>query len=136
MVFAIASSIVAMQVGFRSLDLARGTTLASQILQSEIENVRLMAWEDIITLPATVDLIEELKSRPAGEPLDYVETELVKRFQSVTRTVQPVPGAPDMRQIVITAVWTTRDGHLHTRSTATHYCRNGLNDFFATDPTR
>ena len=126
MLFAIASSVVAMQFGFRSIDMARGTTVASQILQSEIENVRLLAWEDIILLSPQ-------------EELDYtgsVEEEIAKRLIRVERTVQAVGGATDMREITITATWKTTDGITHTRSTSTRYCRNGLNDFLATDPNR
>jgi len=40
------------QWGLRHLDLARGTTLAAQILQSEIERLRMMGWSSIIALPA------------------------------------------------------------------------------------
>ena len=46
MAFGIAASIIALQVGFRALDVARDSTLASQIMQSEIERLRLMAWSN------------------------------------------------------------------------------------------
>src|SRR5688500_10362463 len=49
----IATSIVAMQSGFRHLDLARGTTIASQIIQSEMERIRMMSWTKVSELPPT-----------------------------------------------------------------------------------
>src|SRR5688500_13022633 len=45
MTFALATSILTLQAGFRGLADARDTTLASQIMQSEIERIRLMPWD-------------------------------------------------------------------------------------------
>src|SRR5687767_1372146 len=62
MAFGIATSIIALQTGFRALDVARDSTLASQIMQSEIERLRLWPWNNTSTV--AVDSICEL---PASE---------------------------------------------------------------------
>src|SRR3954471_12782851 len=49
----LSTSIITLQSGFRTLDVARGTTLASQILQSEMERLRMKSWTDINAMPAS-----------------------------------------------------------------------------------
>ena len=53
MAFGISTAIIAMQAGFKQIDLARGTTIASQIVQSEMERLRMMSWTMIAALPAS-----------------------------------------------------------------------------------
>ncbi|HEX2101061.1 MAG TPA: type II secretion system protein [Candidatus Synoicihabitans sp.] len=131
LLFGIASSIVAMQAGFRSVDMARGLTLASQVLQSEIENIRLLSWEDIKGLEASA-VISYDKADDSKETAS--DKELQKRFV-VTRTAGPI--TDNTRLITITATWTTHsDGRRRSRSTFTLYAENGLNDFYTTDPVR
>ncbi len=65
MAFGIATSIVAMQTGFKTIDVARGTTIASQILQSEMERLRLMSWTTISNLSTATDTVAPV---PAGSP--------------------------------------------------------------------
>ena len=62
MIFGIATSLIVMQTGFKALDVARDSTLASQIMQSEIERIRLLPWNNTST--TAVDSICEL---PASE---------------------------------------------------------------------
>jgi Tfp pilus assembly protein PilV len=123
MAFGIASSIIAMQTGFRYLDIARGNTLASQIMQSEIERVRLLSWSAIATLPAsaTVDLSSMFTTDPS----------LAARF-ALTRSVTD-DATRDARYITLTVSWKTYDGQTHTRSFTTLYARNGLYDYYYTD---
>jgi Tfp pilus assembly protein PilV len=128
MALGISTSIIAIQQGFRALDLARGTTLASQIMQSEIERLRLESWASISALPAseTVDLNTMFTSNAA----------LIARFSSpngsVTRTVSTDASRPDVRYITLTVTWKTYDGRSHTRSSTTMYSKNGLYDYYYT----
>src|SRR5688572_19425444 len=50
MLFAIATSLTTLQYGLRSVDTARNTTIASQILQSSVELLRLQNWTQITAL--------------------------------------------------------------------------------------
>lgn len=131
MAFGIATSIIAMQMGFKTVDVARGTTLASQILQSEMERLRMMAWSNST---AAIDSISEL---PASETFDgatYFSTnpEVANRY-SITRTMRPDASRPDdVAYITISVTWTSFDGRSHTRSFQSMYAKNGLYDYYYT----
>jgi hypothetical protein len=130
LVFAIASSVIGIQIGYKSIDLARGLTLASQVLQSEVENIRLLAWPDIEAMSEDEEDIVIDESTPAGR-------ELKRRFSSITRQAGPLDAASSHRRITIRVSWVTpTDGRTHTRETFTLYARDGLNDFFTTNPDR
>jgi len=129
------TSIIALQTGFRYIDVARGDTLASQIMQSEIERLRLMAWEK--TTPASV--IDSIVELPATEIVDLstmfsTNAALASKF-TVTRTVASETGASartDVRFITVQVTWNSSDGKNHTRSFTTMYSKNGLYDYYYT----
>lgn len=124
MAFGIASAIIAMNAGFRSLDTARNTTLAAQIMQSEMERIRLLSWNQVDALPAsaTVD-ITSVFSHSAG---------LASRFNAVRDVTTVADRNNVMKEIRITVTWTGISGLTHSRSTATRYCSNGLYDYYYT----
>ncbi len=125
MAFGIATSIVAIQWGFRQIDTARGDTLAAQIMQSEIERLRLLSWSSITALDGTnvpVDLSTMFSSSSA----------VTSKF-AVTRTVEPDPaGRSDVRNITLKVTWNGYDGHSHERKFTTIYAKNGLYDYYYT----
>lgn len=125
LVVAILGSFATLQFSFRTMDTARNTGLAAQIMQSEIERLRMMSWSDIEnTLPATgtVDLTTMFSSDP----------KIAQRF-NVTRTITPVAGREtSMKTIEIRVNWTGASGRQHTRSFTTRYSKNGLYDFYYT----
>lgn len=131
LVFSLTSTIVALQTGYKSLDVSRGVTLASQIAQSEIERIRLLNWSGaggISELPAeaSVDVGSIFTQDPA----------VASRF-TVTRQVSAIPGdtrtnADQLKQITITVTWKTIDGMTHSRVFKTLYSKNGLYDYFHT----
>lgn len=130
MALGISTAIIALQMDFKALNLARDSTLASQIMQSEIERLRLMPWANS---SADVDSITEL---PASETVSLesmfsANAQLTQRFQ-VVRTVATDPDRPDVRRITLTVRWTSFDGRSHTRSFTTLYCKNGLYDYYYT----
>lgn len=124
MAFGIATSIIALQSGFKTLDVARTTTLASQILQSEMERIRLMSWGEVNTLNAsqTVDLSAVFVADPA----------VADRF-SLVRQIADVSGmVGEMVQITLTVSWQTVDGRPLSRTFQTVYAKNGLYDYYYT----
>jgi Tfp pilus assembly protein PilV len=124
MAMGIATSLIVMQRGFGALDLARGTTLASQVLQSEMESIRLMNWTTVNAMAAssTVDLTTVFTTDPT----------LASKF-TLTRTVSDVAGrVGEMKEIVLSVSWKTIDGKTHTRSFRTIYCKDGLYDYYYT----
>ncbi len=126
MAFGIATSIIALQSGFKYLDVARGTTLASQVLQSEMERLRMMSWS-AITAPGmsgahSVDLSSMFTADPS----------LASKF-SVTETVADSADHPgEMVTISLSVSWTGFDGRPQTRSFQSYYCKNGLYDYYYT----
>jgi hypothetical protein len=131
MAFGISSAIIALQTGFKSLDVARDSTLASQIMQSEIERLRLWPWNNPTTV--AVDSISEL---PASESVSLAtmfasNAALAAKF-SVVRSVNGDSMRPDVRYITISVTWNSYDGRTHTRSFTTMYAKNGLYDYYYT----
>jgi hypothetical protein len=139
MAFGIATSIVAMQTGFKTIDVARGTTIASQILQSEMERLRLMSWTNLVTLSTAVDAVAPI---PAGSPAGVEKFDGAAYFSAnpdvagkfiITRTVSPDGSRPaDIMNIIISVQWTGFDGRSHTRSFTSMYAKNGLYDYYYT----
>jgi Tfp pilus assembly protein PilV len=126
MALAISTSITTMQRAFLSLDAARNVTLASHLMQSELERMRLKNWETITSWdtasghpaqPTTIPLDEAFASDPA----------IATRF-SLTRESTVVRDG--MRQITFTVSWRGYDGRVQSRSYTTYYGRNGLYDYF------
>ncbi len=124
MAFGIATAIISMQAGFKQMDLARGTTIAAQIIQSEMERLRMMSWTTISTLPATAtfDGSSYLTSNPA----------LAGKF-TITRTVADNADNPtEVKDLTVAVSWQTYDGRTHTRRFTALYAKRGLYDYYYT----
>ncbi|MBK8857174.1 MAG: hypothetical protein IPN11_05640 [Opitutaceae bacterium] len=124
MAFGIATSIIAMQSGYKHIDLARGTTLASQIIQSEMERLRMMSWTMINALPA-------------NETFDgatfFSEHANIEDIYTITRTVTDDSTRPgEIKNINISVRWRTYDQRWHQRSFNAIYAKNGLYDYYYT----
>ena len=132
MALGISSSMLVMQTGFKALDVARDTTIASQILQSEMERLRLLPWNNTATVAG--DSICEL---PATETVNLASmfsssSDFTQKF-TVTRAVAADPDRPnDVRYITISVRWRSYDGRTHTRSFRSMYAKNGLYDYYYT----
>lgn len=124
MLFALAGSIVVLQMGFKALDTARKTTLAAQVIQSEMERIRLRPWAQLPPT-GTITLTDIFPTGTATQ-------DIYKAF-TATRTVSDVTGkVGEMKKITVTVTWNGLDGQSHTRSTDTIYCKDGLNDYYYT----
>lgn len=128
MLFGIVSAIIVIQSSLRSLDTARNTTLAAQIIQSEMERIRLLSWSAVNSLPGSAGInIDDIL--PADLPSI---TELRNRF-AVTRAATDVSGkVGELKMITVTVTWQGIDGQRHTRSSSTHYCKEGLYAYYYT----
>lgn len=139
MAFGLATAIIAMQSGFKTVDIARGTTLASQILQSEMERLRLMSWTTISALSTATDTTAPI---PAGSPAGVEMFDGTTYFSSnpdiagkftITRTVSADSSRPShVMNIVISVTWKSIDGRSHTRSFQSMYSKDGLYDYYYT----
>ncbi len=127
MVVMFLGTLSALQHGFQLLDNARNTTLAGQVIQSELEDIRLKSWA---TMPTTgpIDLTTSV-----AEGLSAQERAALSDRFTATRTVTGVSGREtDFRRIVISVAWKDVAGRGHRRSYETLVGRNGLSDYFVT----
>lgn len=133
MVLAISGSILVMQSGFRALDNARKTTLAAQIIQSEMELIRMLSWtrvQNLGTEPVKIDLETIFPKETALER--QVLAQMKKVFTPI-RTVTPLAEFDnDVVEISVHISWTGIDGIPHNRSSNTRYCKNGLYAYYYT----
>ncbi|MBI5766297.1 MAG: hypothetical protein HZA93_00765 [Verrucomicrobia bacterium] len=130
MALGIATALTALQYGLRATDTARNMTLAGQIMQSEIEILRLQNWSQISALPesGTVDPAATITTG-YGTALDTALSTIAGRFQ-VTRTVEDISGRTDIKLITLHVRWSGVDGRSHQLTYQTRYARNGLADYF------
>lgn len=150
MVFGIASAIIVLQSGFKAIDNSRSTTLAAQIMQSEMERIRLLPWDTSTVVldaggqPVLKDGTPVLKPAvvrlPAKEEIDITTlfpagdttTRLARRF-NVIRTSEDISGrVGEMKTITIHVTWRGIDGIVRTRTSSTQYSKNGLYDYYYT----
>jgi Tfp pilus assembly protein PilV len=130
MALAISSALVVMGRGFASLDSARCISYASQIMQSELEKMRLTRWGDgtaagngttgVTAYPATLTTV----------PIDtsFITAGDIGSRMTLTRIATDVHTG--MIQVTLTITWTTFDRRTMTRTYITYYGKNGLYDFF------
>lgn len=124
MAFGIATALITMMSGLRSIDVARNMTLASQVLQSEMERLRLMSWSDVAALSAseTVDLTTVFTT----------DADLAARYTLVRRIGDVSGKVGEMKEITLVVSWTNADGRTLSRQFQTVYCKDGLYDYYYT----
>lgn len=118
LVFAITTSITVMQRGFNSLDSARGTTYATQIMQTEIEKLRLCNWSTVSGYGSSTTLTIDSA---------FTSNPVIASHYTLTRTASTVHTG--MIQVTFTVSWTGYDGRPQSRSCTTYYGQNGLYDY-------
>lgn len=114
------SSIATLTYGFKLLESARFNTLASQVIQSEIETLRLNNWTQLSTLPSSQSITISSDMANAG----------FNRF-SGWRIVTPVRTGKT-KLIVVGVQWTATSGQVHSRRYTTYMSKDGLNDYYYT----
>ncbi|HEY0946578.1 MAG TPA: hypothetical protein VGD81_14970 [Opitutaceae bacterium] len=117
MILGIVVAITTLQRGMQALDTARNLTAASQLMQSELERLRLKSWAQIESL------------QQAGDAPVATETDTGLRF-TCKRVIRDLK--VDMKEIVLVAEWNGYDGRPHAARLITRYGKSGLNDYFYT----
>ena len=125
MILAIGSCIIALQSGLRSIDYGRRLTLASQVMQSQTESIRLMSWTSVQALASTTTAVNI-------DSVFAADTTYANDFTMTMKSV-PVTGREDtMREITLVVNWAGSFGSRHTRTFVTRYCKDGLYDYYYT----
>lgn len=117
MVLVIMSSLGTLSFGYQLLENARFNTLSGQVLQSEMETLRLKNWTQLSALPNSAAFDAEPAIAAAS-----------KNRLSCTRTIDYVR-ASTMR-ITLAASWTSMSGATHSRQYVSYFGKDGLNDYY------
>jgi Tfp pilus assembly protein PilV len=119
---AVVSSLYALQMGFKMLETARNTALADQVLQSQIEDLRLQNYAKIIgAYPPRVNAYSLSSKLPSNAP------------QDMTLELTVTDGTPYINTItlLVTTTWTNSiTKRKISRSYQTFYAQNGVFDYF------
>jgi len=137
MIFAISTSLIVIQHALRTIDTARYTTLAGQILQSQVEKLRMLTWTQLNDTTYGPTKSSNFYFTP--DVLSSSSTQ-INRFDagggagtfSQSITSAPSPFDTQMKIIVLTAKWKGSDGRSHTLVYSTRYLKYGLSDIFYT----
>jgi Tfp pilus assembly protein PilV len=117
------SCLLALQKGYIAIDTARRSSMAAQLMQSEIERLRMKSWTEIYALKNTGEDITGTVSAM------YANSDAAANF-TVTRSITEPKAS--MLVIKVTVTWTGMNNISHTRSLQTQYSKNGLHDFYYT----
>ena len=120
LVFGITTAIVTLQRGLQSVDTARSLTHASQVMQSEFEQLRLKNWAQLQALQDAGEQIVVTPAVPGAANASF----------TCVRTIRDLKD--DMKEIVLVASWRGYDGREQTVRYLTRYGKSGLYDYFYT----
>lgn len=120
LIFGIVTAITTLQRGQQAVDTARNLALATQLMQSEMERLRLKSWAQLETLQG---------SGVATITLDSSAGSAAARF-TCTRTITNLK--TDMKEITLATEWRGYDGRAHTARLITRYGKYGLSDYINT----
>jgi len=119
LVLAITTSVTTLQRGFQALDTARHTTYASQVMQSELERLRLKSWTQLQELQRsgqTAVAVADVRGTAGAFACERV----IKDYKA------------DMKEVTLIARWRGYDGRPHSLHYITRYGKAGLYDYFYT----
>ncbi|MBI2518720.1 MAG: hypothetical protein HYV95_17735 [Opitutae bacterium] len=120
LVFGIVTAITTMQRGLQAVDTSRNLALATQLMQTEMERLRLKSWTQLTELQA---------SGQTAVALDGSAGAAAARF-ACTRAITDAKS--DMKEITLVTQWNGYDGRPHTARLITRYGKNGLSDYIST----
>ena len=116
--FGVSGALVTLQRSLGSIAQARQLDGASRLLQSELERLRLLNWQQLHELQNRGDPTVPL---PAGTDFPGFSCE---RHITDLR--------PGMKEITLSASWGGPEGRAHSARLVTRYSRSGLKDYFYT----
>ena len=116
------------QQGARAIDAARYTTLAGQILQSQMEKIRMLTWTQLTDTTHGPVAFNSFTTDVAPSA-----NAQISRF-TFTQSITAPSGTfnAQIRDIVLTATWKGIEGQNHSVSYRSRYLNNGISSFFYT----
>ena len=131
MALGISSAILVMQRGFGSLDTARCLGYASQIMQSEMEKVRLTPWGNGTTAGTGSTGITAIPTQAQSIAIDaafFNNSDIGSRMILTQMATDIHTG---MIMITFKITWKSYDGRTLDRTYTTYYGQKGLYDYIA-----
>jgi type II secretory pathway pseudopilin PulG len=128
LVMVISASLVVLQMSMRAIDSARYTTLAGQVLQSQMEKLRLLKWSQL-TVPQAQTYFTQDVSQTATVQLNRFTT---AAGGAATFGQSIVNESATVKVITLTATWRGIDGRSHSLAYTTRYAYHGISDFLYT----
>ena len=113
----IAGGLSGVRRGFDILRDSRNYTRVSQILQSEVEALRTLSWEELIALPQNVKIDVDTQFDTRAYDMYLVRRRIINT-------------AADLRQVEVAVSYENDRGRLVTLRYQTFFTRGGLNDYF------
>jgi hypothetical protein len=156
---AVVGLIQAVTIGAEMLDISRKQTVAFQLIQNEIDNLRLKDWATVNAMPSSAYVVVNsagtglVSGSPSGTAqtafalTNYTQSytppysgasnddnanllRLAKDFR-LTRDVAAISGHTNFIGVIYTVTWTAGNrGKTYTRSGVTYYGKNGLNLYY------
>ncbi len=117
----IGSSMVSLGYGFTRIENARHATRISQVLQTEMETLRSMSWEEMQEMITA-------EGNPSTFTPHFQDNEDRIKDLVATRTFKTVK--TDMLEITLTATWKDSKNTEHDLSYVTWYGKEGLSDYY------
>lgn len=120
LLFGIVSALTVLQSGLQAVDSARNYTKAAQLMQNEMERLRLNSWSQIEALQTSGDARVEVDARLQSHGTPF----------TCTRTIRDLKA--DMKEITLESNWRNYDGRPQNAKLVTRYGKSGLYDYFYT----
>ena len=118
LVLGVSGALVTLQRSLTSIAQARQLDAASQLMQTELERLRLLNWNQLQSLQ---DSGRTAVATPVGG--DFARFTCERQIRDLRE---------GMKEITLVAFWGGLDGRAHTARLVTRYSRSGLNDYFYT----
>ena len=118
------SSLEAIQQSFAISSLQRDITLAGQIAQSKIEDLRLTPWANLSTANGNFNV---------SQFGNGIEPTILSRFTANCSVVGQVGRTDSFDRVIITVNWTSLNGQPHVRRYETLMGKFGLSDYFVSN---
>ncbi len=120
MALVLTTAVTTLQRAFINLQNARDLNIASQMLQSEMEKMRLADWTTVNAFPAA--------ATPVTLDAAFTANAFIGRRFTLSRTV--TDPKTDTRIISLRVAWLGADNRPLFRNLSMRYSRNGLYDYF------
>ncbi len=114
----ISGALVTLQRSISSIAQARQLDAASQLMQTELERLRLLNWSQL-------DALQQSRATAVPVPSggDFARFTCEREIRDLR---------DGMKEITLIASWGGLDGRAHSARLVTRYSRSGLNDYFYT----